>query len=236
MWSTWRSCLNASRSTCVTFRTSLRAPGPRSESTRLCRRSGRQGQTARCQSTRLPPSASGIARPRRWRSYVERGSASGPSATARPTRCSGSRWSLTTTGAWRSPGAGVVVSCWAYVGEAEHHEQALVQFVRPLHGVLECVVLFGTLGGLHPVQDVVPFPHIRLVQVLYALSLYLPRRHSVLPSRVLVSKQAYRRSALLDGSDNTKTPPAKRQEASLHPGLYPGLVAGSKRSAPELMQ
>jgi hypothetical protein len=67
-------------------------------------------------------------------------SASGPSATARPTRCSGSRWSLTTTRAWRSPGAGVVVSYRAHVGEAEHHEQALVQIVRLLHGVLERVV------------------------------------------------------------------------------------------------
>jgi hypothetical protein len=51
----------------------------------------------------------------------------------------------------------VVVSYRAHVGEAEHHEQALVQIVRLLHGVLERVVLLGTLGGLHPVKDVVSF-------------------------------------------------------------------------------
>jgi hypothetical protein len=71
----------------------------------------------------------------------------------------------------------VFVSCRVHLGEAEHHEQTLVQIVRPLHGVLECVVLLGTLGGLHPVEDVISFPHIRSVQVLYALYLYLPRRY-----------------------------------------------------------
>src|ERR671920_396927 len=194
MWSTWRRCRSSSRSTCVTFRTSLRLPGPRSESTRPCCRSASLGlslgQTARFQSTRLPPSASSIARPRRWRSYAKSGSGSGPSATARPTRCSGSRWSFTTTGAWRSTGAGVVVSYRAHVGEAEHHEQALVQIVRLLHGVLERVVLLGTLGGLHPVKDVVSFLHFRFVQALYALSVYLPRRHPVPTSRVLTWKKS----------------------------------------------
>ncbi len=75
------------------------------------------------------------------------------------------------------------------VGEAEHHEQTLVQIVRPLHGVLERVVLLGALGGLHPVQDVVPFPYLLLVQVLYALYLYLPRRHLAPASIVLAWKQ-----------------------------------------------
>src|ERR687893_2470490 len=78
----------------------VEATGPRSESTRPCCRSASLGlslgQTARFQSTRLPPSASGITRPRRWRNYAKSASASGPSATARPTRCLGSRWSLTT--------------------------------------------------------------------------------------------------------------------------------------------
>jgi hypothetical protein len=72
------------------------------------------------------------------------------------------------------------------LGKAEHHEQALVQIVRPLHGVLECVVMLGALGGLHPVEDVASFPYVRSVQVLYTLYLYLPRRHLVLTSGVLV--------------------------------------------------
>jgi hypothetical protein len=86
------------------------------------------------------------------------------------------------------PGAGVVVSHRAYVGETEHHEQALVQIVSPLHGVLEGVVLLGTLGGLHPVEDVISFPYIRPVQVLYTLYLYHPRRHLVLTSVILAWK------------------------------------------------
>ena len=80
------------------------------------------------------------------------------------------------------------VGLWVVVGEAEHHEQTLVQIVRPLHGVLERVVLLGALGGLHPVQDVVPFPYVRLVQVLYTLYLYLPRRHPAPASIVLAWK------------------------------------------------
>jgi hypothetical protein len=79
----------------------------------------------------------------------------------------------------------VVVSYRAHAGEADHYEQALVQIVRLLHGVLERVVLLGPLGGLPPVKDVVPFPYLRFVQALYALSLYLPRRHPVPTSRVL---------------------------------------------------
>jgi hypothetical protein len=79
-------------------------------------------------------------------------------------------------------GLGVVV------GKAEHHEQALVQIVRPLHGVLEGVVLVGTLGGLHPVEDIFSCPYIRSVQVLYTLNLYLPRRHLVLTCIILAWK------------------------------------------------
>jgi hypothetical protein len=84
----------------------------------------------------------------------------------------------------------VVISYRAYVGEAEDHEQSLLQVVRPLHGVLEHVVLLGALGGLHPVQDVIPFPQGRVVQVLYALFLYLLCRHPVFTSRTLAWKQA----------------------------------------------
>ena len=79
----------------------------------------------------------------------------------------------------------MVVSYRAYVGEAEHHEQALFQIVRPLHGVLERVVLLGALGGLHPVEDVVAVPDFLIVQVLYALFLDLLRRHLVFTSKVL---------------------------------------------------
>jgi hypothetical protein len=75
----------------------------------------------------------------------------------------------------------VVVSCRAYVGEAEDHEQTLAYFVRPLHGVFEGVVLLGALGGLHPVQHVVAIPHSSLVHILYALFSYSPRRHVYLP-------------------------------------------------------
>ena len=81
-------------------------------------------------------------------------------------------------------GLGVVV------GQAEHHEQPLVQIVRPLHGVLEGVVVLGALGGLHPVEDVVPFPYVRLVQVLYALSCIFRVAIRHLTSIVLAWKQA----------------------------------------------
>jgi hypothetical protein len=83
----------------------------------------------------------------------------------------------------------VFVSYRVVVGEAEHHEQALVKIVRLLDGVLERVVLLGTLGGLHPVEDVISFPCVRSVQVLYALSPYLPRRHLAPASIVLAWMQ-----------------------------------------------
>jgi hypothetical protein len=130
--------------------------------------------TARSQSTRLLPSASGSARPRRWRSYAMLGL----KVVAHHDGSLEITW-------W-----GVVVDYRAYIGEAEDHEQALAQVVRPLHSVLEGVVLLGVLGGLHPVQEVVAVPHIRFVEVLYALLLYLPRRHLVFPSRVLAWRQA----------------------------------------------
>src|SRR3712207_7619914 len=39
----------------------------------------------------------------------------------------------------------------------------------------------GALGLLHPVEDVVAVPRTLFVQVLHALYLYLPSRHSALP-------------------------------------------------------
>src|SRR5919112_1555243 len=38
------------------------------------------------------------------------------------------------------------VGLWVVVGEAEYHEQALVQFVRPLHGVLERMIFVRHAG------------------------------------------------------------------------------------------
>jgi len=76
-------------------------------------------------------------------------------------------------------GLGVVV------GEAEDHEQALVEVVRPLHGVLDGVVVLGALGGLHPVKDVIAVSRFLFVQILYALFLYLPGRHGSSTSGIL---------------------------------------------------
>ena len=49
------------------------------------------------------------------------------------------------------------------VGEAEEDQEGLAELVRPLHGVLQGVVVLGALGLLHPVQDVLAVPHVRLV-------------------------------------------------------------------------
>ena len=64
------------------------------------------------------------------------------------------------------------------VGEAEDDEQALAEVVSPPDRVLQGVVVVGALGGLHPVEDVVAAPDLRLVEVLDPLVLDLRSRHA----------------------------------------------------------
>src|SRR4028118_1749437 len=63
------------------------------------------------------------------------------------------------------------------VGEAEDDEQAPAEVVGPLHRVLQGVVVVRPLGRLHPVQDVLAVPLLRVVEGLDTLILNQTTRH-----------------------------------------------------------
>ena len=63
------------------------------------------------------------------------------------------------------------------VREPEYDEETLAQLVRPLHGVLQSVIVLRPLRLLHPVQDVVALYNLLFVQPPYACFLYFLNRH-----------------------------------------------------------